>query len=138
MNGDENANKISYNGGMAPNLHLIIHNALAVITIILTIGLSLFTYLNGRKKVANITASLVFLCAVIFIISHTIGINTIDPYVSRNILMFNLVMFAAGAIQLHSALAIVGRAQKEKWLITFVYLGAFALMIFFLIYPQLF
>ena len=52
--------------------------------------------------------------------------------------MLNLVLFISGALQIHSALAIVDRARKERWVIILAYTAAIALTIFFIIYPDSF
>ena len=123
---------------MAPNLHLIIHNIISVISIILIIGLSLFTYLNGRKKQANITASLLLFAATIFTVTHTIGINIADTNISWWVLMINLIIFMAAALQVHSVLALVGQTHEKKWVIILFYAVATLLIIFFILNPHLF
>ncbi len=121
-----------------PNLHLIVHNIISVVAIILMFGLSLFTYLNGRKNPVNVSTSLLLFSAFIFVISHTIGVNVSDPILSRDILMFNLITFVTGALQIHSALSIVGKNKTLKPVVVGAYLIAFGFIAFFLWHPDLF
>ena len=120
------------------DLHLIIHNVASLFSAVIILGMAMFTYLNDRHSIANTTFALMLVGAVIFSISHAIGVNISDPIVSRNILMFNLCMFLTGAFLLHSILAMLGKATERKGLIVFVYIAAGALTIFFVIFPDLF
>lgn len=123
---------------MASNLHLVANNILSVISIILVLGLSLFTYLNGRRNELNVVTSILLFVVVIFVTSNLIGTNVTDPNLSRDILMLNLCMFIAGAMQVHYTLAMIGKTQEKRWLIIFMYVTAVALVVFFVINPQLF
>lgn len=123
---------------MAPNFHLIIHNVISIGSAIAIFGMAFFTFLNGTRRVANITFSLMLLTANIFVISHVVGVNINDPNISRFVFMFNLSMFFIGAFYLHAILALVGKDRKRLWMIVFIYISALAFTVIFSIYPDLF
>lgn len=123
---------------MDPSLHLAVHNILSILSVIVTAGLALFTYLNGTKKIANITFALVLLAGIIFTVSHTIGINVQDSELSRKILMLNLIMFVAAPLQVHSVLALIGKDKDLKWFISSLYLAGVFFIILFIVSPKLF
>lgn len=123
---------------MGPNIHLIVNNVASIISAVILTGTALFTYLNDRKNIANIMIALAVMMAVVFYISHVIGISISDPILSKDILMFNLCIFPAGMFQLHGIIAIIGKAKKYRTTIIGTYIVGTAFVIFFLIFPDLF
>lgn len=122
---------------MGPNIHLIVNNVLCIISAVIITGTALFTYLNDRKSTVNIMIALAAVMAVIFYVSHVIGVSVSDPSLSRAILMFNLCMFPAGMFQLHGIAAVIGDKRSRKTVILSYALGC-ALLVFFLVFPDLF
>jgi signal transduction histidine kinase len=120
------------------DFHLILHNVASIFSAVIILGMAVFTYLNDRHSVANTTFALMLFGAAIFSVSHVVGVNVVDPILSRNILLFNLCMFPTGAFLLHSILAMLGRDTERKGLIIFTYIAAGALTLFFVIFPDLF
>jgi signal transduction histidine kinase len=121
-----------------PTIHLIIHNVICIVSGITTIGMALFTYLNGPRKTANITWTLMLLAIAIFVISHVIGVNIADPNISKALFMFNLSVFFIGVFNIHAVLALLGQDKEKKSLLIFLYVTAAFCTIFFLIFPDLF
>jgi signal transduction histidine kinase len=119
-------------------INLIAHNAISILSTLTLLGMAFFTFLNGRDKVANTTWALMMLAISIFTISHVIGVNTVDPHISKIVLMFNLSIFFIAAFNLHSVLAFVGLDQKKKWVIRLTYGVTFLLVVFFIVFPNLF
>lgn len=118
--------------------HLIIHNLAGIVSSISTIGLAFFTFLNAPKKTANVAMALAFLSTGVFIISHVIGVNMSDPYVSRFVFMFNLSIIAIGAFNVHAILALTGQDRIHRRTVILIYSVAAFLVIFFVINPDLF
>lgn len=123
---------------MGVNVPLILNNILLIFSGVLALGVALFTYLNGRKKEANIVFAFLLLSAVVFLISHAVGINITDPELSRRAFMWNMCMFAAGAFQVHAILALFGKSREKRWIIIFMYVTAVLFIILFSITPELF
>jgi len=123
---------------MGPNIHLIVNNVACIVSAVIMTGTALFTYLNDRRNIANIMVALAVMMAVVFYISHVIGISVSDPILSRDILMFNLCMFPAGMFQLHGVVAILGKMKEYRSIVIGTYIIGTALVIFFLIFPNLF
>jgi hypothetical protein len=123
---------------MPDNIHLIINNIFCIISTVILAGTALFTYLNGRRNMANIMISLAMLMAVIFYISHIIGISVSDPYISRDILMFNLCLFPAGIFNAHAVFSMVGKTRQNKLIIWLIYATGLFCVVFFIIFPNLF
>lgn len=123
---------------MGPAIHLLLHNVSAIVSIITALGVTLFLFLNGHKKTANITFACVFLFTAIFYVSHVIGVNVTDPNLSRFILMFNLAILFIGAFNLHAVFAVLKKEKENHLLIACVYVAALVITIFFIIFPDLF
>ncbi|MDE1975047.1 MAG: HAMP domain-containing histidine kinase [Patescibacteria group bacterium] len=123
---------------MDPGIHLAIHNTFSIVSAIILTGSSFFIYLNGKRNATNIATALALMMAVVFYVSNAIGVSISDPTLSRYVFMFNLCMFPAGAFQLHALLSMVGKADRKKAMIIFVYAAAAFCVTFFLIFPDLF
>jgi len=119
------------------NCLLYIHNTNTIVTVVLLIGLALFTFLNGKKIIQNILMSTVFVLAAILSVVHLVGVNISDPIVSRNILMINAVVFLIGAIQVHVVLAYTNVHREKQNFLIFLYSAAAFFTIFFLINPEM-
>ena len=119
-------------------INLIAHNIISIISTLTLLGMAFFTFLNGRDKVANTTWALMMLAVSIFTISHVIGVNIVDPRISKIVFMFNMSIFFIAAFNLHSVLAFVGLDQKKKWLIKLTYTVSTLFILFFIIFPDLF
>jgi signal transduction histidine kinase len=100
--------------------------------------LAFFILINNRRTALNVTFAALLFFGVIFIISHVIGVNVTDPNVSRGILMFNLVNFIIPVFNLHAVLALTGKTRERRGILVFLYVIAIALIIFFIIFPDLF
>ncbi len=122
----------------AINLHLLLHNVAAVASIIVGTGAAFFIYLNNPRSKANILLSLTIVSALVFVISHIIGVNVVDPHLSKNILMFNLSVFALGFFSFHAFIVVLGKEEKYKIAIKAMYVSGIALIIYFLIFQDQF
>lgn len=119
-------------------LHLLAHNIIAGTSALVTVGAALFTYLNGRKQAANVTFAILFILATIFVLSHIIGANIADPNMSRAVLMGNLCIFFVVPVQIHTVLAIIGKAKEKKAFLWFMYLTGTLFTILFIAFPNLY
>ncbi len=120
------------------NINLIAHNIISIISTISLFGIAFFTYLNGPRKTANVTWTLMMLATAIFTISHVIGVNISNPNTSRIILMFNLCIFFIGSFNLHAVMYLIDKSLKNKKIIVFVHIMASVFTIFFIIFPELY
>ncbi|OHA44596.1 MAG: hypothetical protein A3G04_02145 [Candidatus Taylorbacteria bacterium RIFCSPLOWO2_12_FULL_44_9] len=120
------------------DIHLLTHNVISILSSVVLLGMTLFTYLNGRRNVGNVTFSMMLLFAAIFVVSHVIGVNISDPELSKNILMFNLSLFGAGAFLFHSVVYFTSKTRPRVSLIIVMYAIAVFFVIFFLVYPDQF
>lgn len=123
---------------MPDNIQLLVHNIVSIASAVALLGMTVFTYLNGPRKRANLLISLTLLAANIFVVSHVIGVNIADPDVSRKVLMFNLANFFIGVFHLHATLVIIGAERKKRVLVFLSYSAAIFFTMFFAAYPYLF
>jgi signal transduction histidine kinase len=123
---------------MSPELYLILHNVLSIISTIVALAMALFLFMNGQKKISGRALSLTMLSIAIFSLSHVIGVNTQDPKVATILFMFNLSMFTIASTNVHAILALVEEDIKKRWMIIFFYITSFVFIIVFLISPNLF
>ena len=61
-----------------------------------------------------------------------------DPMASRNVFMFNMVTIFLAVFTLHWVSALLKRLEKEKKILTIMYLMACLLSLFFIIFPDFF
>lgn len=78
------------------------------------------------------------IAANVFVISHVIGVNIVDPNFSKMVFMFNLSLFFIGAFFFHASLIIIGKDREQLWMIIFIYTSSIIFVILFSIYPDLF
>ena len=123
---------------MEPNLHLIIHNVVGIISAIVAMGLSIFILVSAPRKMANVTFSLMCLSITIFVVSHVIGVNISDPYISRLVLMFNLSIFFIGIFNLHAILCLINKSRQNRLILVILYSFVTFITIFFIFNPDLF
>jgi signal transduction histidine kinase len=120
------------------NIHLLLHNVVCIGSAISTFGIGLFTYLSGPKKQSNIAWTLMMLMITLFTVSHVIGVNIIDPDVSKLVLMFNVCVFLICAFNAHAIFAMVGKPGEYRRMTIFIYLASVAFVVIFLVFPDLF
>lgn len=119
-------------------VHLIAHNIISIISSIVLVGVALLSFFNGKKNIANITLALTLLSAAVFSTSHVIGVNIVDPYISKNVLMFNLCLFMIAAFCLHAVFCLIKKNVEKRWMIVFIYASAFFCIGFFIMNPDFF
>jgi hypothetical protein len=100
--------------------------------------MALFLFLNGKGKVLNLAIGSTVIFVIVFVVSHVVGVNVTDPYLSRAVLMFNLSMFLIGTTNIHAVLALIKKDVEYRKFIIFLYISSFIFIIFFSIFPDLF
>jgi signal transduction histidine kinase len=123
---------------MSGSILLLIHNIGFSISVAAGIAGGLFFFLNNKRSIMNIMASLTFLAAVVFIVSHIIGVNISAPLLSSDVLMFNLSIFFIGVFNVHAVLGFLNKARDRRYVLALLYASGLSMVIFFLIYPDLF
>ena len=123
---------------MSININLVIHNILSIISIIALCGMALFLFLNGKKKTLNRAIGTTVLMALVFVISHVVGVNISDPHLSKIVLFFNLSMFFIASTNVHAVLVLIKKEVEYKWFIIFLYISSTLFVIAFIIFPDLF
>ncbi len=123
---------------METNIHLIIHNIGAVVSIVTSLGIVVFVIVNNHKKTVNIVLALTNLSVAIFVISHLIGVTISDPHLSRFILFFNLSVIFIVIFTLHTVFAIINKLNERRGIIIFIYIVGIILTIFYIIFPDSF
>jgi len=81
---------------------------------------------------------LAFVSIAVFCISHVIGVNTEDPHVSRNILMWNISIIWIAVFLTHCSFALVGVVRKQFIFMYCMYGSAILLTLVYLIFPDTF
>jgi len=131
----------SYYDAMAtvePNLHLILHNTLAVGSILVSICLIIFLLINGYRKAINITLILTSLAVIVFEVSHVLGVSSADSALSRSIFMWNISVIFISMFNYHCVMIALNKSRDRRWLIYTIYTLGFALTIFYISFPDLY
>lgn len=120
------------------NVHLLLHNIVGSLSAIVVVILGFLVILKDSRKTVKITLGLTFLCVIIAIVSHVIGVSVSDPTLSHSILMWNISVIFVAVFNLHSAMAMLERDHEKKGFIMFVYaIGAIFAGIF-IFFPETF
>jgi signal transduction histidine kinase len=120
------------------NLHLLIHNILYGFDILLTAFLIVLILFKSKRDTASIMLVCVFLCVIVFVTSHILGVSVQSGELSRMILMFNLTGTFMPVFTLHSVLAMFGQQKRYKNILIAIYGTAVVIVAFFIINPFLF
>ncbi len=123
---------------MPDNIHLIIHNTAAIIATLALVYLILFLLFNNFRKSVNITLALTALAYIVFLISHVWGVSVSDPYLSRNILMWNLSVIFISIFNFHCVMSALNRGKEKLGMIIFVYTIGIGLTLFYILFPDTF
>lgn len=119
-------------------MNLIIHNILAITSIIALCGMALFLFLNGKRKTINQVLGTTILFVIVFVVSHVAGVNISDPQMSRLMLMFNLSLFFVASTNIHAVLALIKKDIEYNRFIIFLYTSSALFVIGFCLLPDLF
>lgn len=121
-----------------PNIHLILHNTLAVMSVIVMVCLIIFLLANNIRKTVNVTLSLTALAVIAFELTHVFGVSATDSNLSRLILMGNISVIFLSAFNFHCVLAVLNKDKRKMWLIWLVYAAGIFLSFFYLLFPDAF
>ena len=119
-------------------INLIFHNIGFISGGAIALLFALFVYIKDRHAIVNRTFSLAFVSIAVFCISHVIGVNTADPYISRNILMWNISIIWIAVFLTHCSFALVDVVRKQYVFMYFMYGSAVLLTFVYLIFPDTF
>jgi signal transduction histidine kinase len=120
------------------NLPLLIHNIGYIISIFATLIAIFFLLLNNPREKGHIPLILTCVATIVFIISHLIGVNTIDPIISKRILMFNLSVFFIGMFNVHAFLSFLGKVEVRKKFLISIYVCGVSIVLWFILNPDYF
>ncbi len=120
------------------NVYLLIHNIGFGASIIASFVAFLFLILNNPRARGHIPLALTFLAVTVFIVSHILGANAVDPETSRMFFMFNISIFFIGAFNVHAVLSTLDKSKEKWYVLVFVYTLAIIFSVFFIVYPDLF
>lgn len=123
---------------ISPQLHLLVYNLTVIISVIILLGVSFFVFFRGMKEEANISVSLSILFIAVFFISHVVGINIIDPQLSKKVLMLNILTIFIGTFNLHAIFALFNKAKEKRMIIIIAHFSAILITLFVFLYPDLF
>ncbi len=123
---------------MLPEFQLILNNIATTGAVIIFTGLSLFVFLNNKKKESNIALALALLWVAIFFTSHLFGTNVKDPNLSQKILLWNVSTIFMATFNLHAIIALLNKARQMRLFIILMHLSVLIISILFFIFPEIF
>ncbi len=120
------------------SINLLIHNVGYIISVLVGVVAIFFLLLNNPKAKGHLPFALCLIAVVIFATSHILGVNEMDPDLSRKILMFNLSLFFITIFNVHAILSIL-KKDREKWyMLAILYTVGIGFFVFFVLNPELF
>ncbi|MES2314910.1 MAG: HAMP domain-containing sensor histidine kinase [Patescibacteria group bacterium] len=120
------------------NIHLLLHTvaySIDVLLVVFLIGLIAFKAKPGASKY---TLIMTWVCVIIFVVSHALGVMVQDGELSRKILMFNLVDIFLPLFSAHSVFALLEKNRSQRKVLIVCYSIAIAMATIFIIKPSLF
>ena len=123
---------------MTPDIQLIIHNVLGLISGIIAIILAIFVLFRGQKRTAAITLALGFTSVAVFYFSHIIGVSLVDPNISRMVLMFNICIIFIVLFNLHSVFSVIGMNKRRRVVLIIAYTTVTLLTLVYILFPRTF
>ncbi len=117
---------------------LLLTNVLMSLSVMFTVGAGVLVYKRSLRSPVTVTFLLISITLGLFQLSHVVGINITDPYVSRAILMFNLVNIPFVCLNAHWIFAMTGKFDREKWVLYLFYISGTVLLAFYLLVPDSF
>ncbi len=123
---------------MSANAHLLVHNIVAVLSLIVSTAIIFFVLRKNYRRTENVTMALTILAVIVFLISHLLGVNTSNPVLSRQFFTWNLSVIFISVFNFHCVMAAIGRAKRKLGLIVTVYLIGGAFVALYLLFPDKF
>lgn len=120
------------------NIHLLLHNIFYSFTILLCFFSIAFLFKKSKKSIARNTLILAFVAAIIFMVSHVLGVNVQDGELSRKILMFNMVDIFLAILPSHCVYAFLNKDKELRNFIIGTYAVGTALVLIFITKPFFF
>ncbi|MCX6723718.1 MAG: ATP-binding protein [Candidatus Staskawiczbacteria bacterium] len=120
------------------DLHLLIHNIGFIVGAAIGLSMGIFVLSRNPRRPLNILFFLTAFSTVVFQVSHIIGTNITDPYLSRNVLMFNAVNLFIVVFLFHFTAVYTNRSHELRWQITCSYAFGAILLAIYLIFPDTF
>lgn len=120
------------------SLLLLFHNIGFGFDAILALAIGIFVYAKDRKSPANITLILAMISVTVFSVSHLIGVNISDPYLSRNVLLANVSVMFISCFLAHCTFIVLGVDRKQRPFLVVSYVSAVMLTILYLAFPNSF
>lgn len=117
---------------------LLLTNVLMSLSVLLTIGAGVLVYMRSPRSTVTITFLLTSIALGLFQLSHVIGINISDPYVSKVVFMFNLVNIPLVVFNAHWIFAITGKLKEQRYPLYVFYISGIVLVVFYLFVPDSF
>lgn len=115
---------------------LFIHNAVYILSGLLTLILGVVVFLRGRDKRVNVIYFILNTLFSIFALFYYLGLNTSDPDQSRFYLMFTLVNLFMVTANAHLIWEFLGLGVKLRKVIIAFYTTATVLLVFFVLNPS--
>jgi hypothetical protein len=121
-----------------PNIHLILHNTIAITSVVVSACLIVFLLFNGYRKAINITLVLTSLAVIVFVLSHVIGVSVEDHELSRMIFMANISVIFISVFNYHCVIVVLKKFRDRHWLIYIIYTLGIGLALFYVLFPDLY
>lgn len=123
---------------MGPNIHLILHNTIAITSVIFAVCLIIFLLINDHQKTVNITLASTAFFVIIFELSHVFGVSATNSELSRMILMGNLSVIFVNIFCFHCVIVALGKYKERRVLMLTIYLIGICMTIFFILNSHLY
>jgi signal transduction histidine kinase len=123
---------------MDMNIHLWLHNILYAVDVILVLSLIILIIVKSKAGIAKVMLIVTWLCVIIFLVSHILGVSVDDGELSRKVLMFNLIDIFLPLSSAHSVFALLSRNHEQRKALIVSYTLAIGLALFFIIDPSAF
>jgi signal transduction histidine kinase len=115
---------------------LTIHNIGFIINAVLLFFLIIIVYVKGPDKKQNQLLALGFLSIFIWVVSHVIGVNITDPYISKLVLMPHVSILFISTFLAHFIFVFLDKEKEQRLLILSFYTYSIYMTVVYLAFPD--
>lgn len=120
------------------NIHLLFHTLAYFVDVLLVLFLIGLIATKAKPGASKYTLIMTWVCVIIFVVSHAVGVMVADGELSRKILMFNLVDIFLPLFSAHSVFALLEKNRSQRKILIVMYTVAISMATIFIIQPSLF
>ena len=117
---------------------LLVHNIGYIVSAVIVFFFIVLTYVKDHSSKVNKIFIFSLVSVLIFLVSHVIGVNVVNPHISKLVLMWNLSIMFISCFSAHFIFILLGKEIQQKWAIVSFYVVTAIMFVFYIVFPDSF